>query len=252
MAKFDNNTEKETKLEVVPDKETVEVGKETSQGTLNIIEKFLNMIDKYGIKKIFEAMLLVVLLVFLMIFAFNPDVVFQSYDKYKAKEHAEAMTERFENTPLIQEALDEYRKDVNASRVAIFELHNSTNSLDGMPFLFASLTYESLNPVLMSAANEFDNVRLSLYPIATYLRQHEVWYGKVEDLKDIDAIAYQRLRLLNARVVAFRMIKVDETPNAVVLCIFNDGVEVEDKEEAIQKGYELSYEVAGLLSLKNK
>ena len=249
MAKFDN---KEKKYGLVPEKETVETVKESSQGTMNLVEKFLNMIDKYGVKKIFEAMLLVVLLIFLMIFSFNPDVVFKAYDEYKEKAHNTAMVERLDNTPLIQDILDDYRRDVDASRVAIFELHNSTNSLEGMPFLFASMTYESINPGLTSAAIEFDNLRLSLYPLATYLREHEVWYGKVDDLEPIDHIAWQRLKILNAKYVAFRLLEYEKMPNAVVVSVFNEGTEFKDVESVIEKSYVMTYKVAGLLSVKQK
>lgn len=240
----------ETRLEF--DKEQVEAMGEAHNGTANIVEKFLGMIDKFGIRKILEAMLLVVLFVFLTIFAFKPETVFGAYDKYRENQHTERMAERLDNTPLIQKALDDYRHDVDASRVAIFELHNSTNSLDGMPFLFASMTYESINPGLMSAAMEFDNVRLSLYPIATYLREHEVWYGKVDDLDQIDHIAWQRLKILNAKYVAFRLLENERVPNAVVVSIFNEGTEVVNVDYVKEKSYMMTYRVNELLSVKKK
>lgn len=240
----------ETRLEM--DKEQVETMTQAHDGTANLVERLLGMIDKFGIRKIFEAMLLVVLFVFLTMFAFNPEKVFTAYDNYKEEQHTERMAERLDNTPLVQAAIDEYRHKVNASRVAVFELHNSTNSLEGMPFLFASMTYESINPGLMSAAMEFDNIRLSLYPICTYLRNKEVWYGKVDDLEPIDHIAWQRLKILNAKYVAFRMLENEKVPNAVVVSIFNDGVDIEDVEFVKEESYKMTYKVNNLLSVKSK
>lgn len=240
----------ETRLEM--DKEQVETMTEAHNGAANLVERFLGMIEKFGIRKIFEAMLLVVLFVFLTMFAFNPDKVFSAYDNYKEAQHTERMTERLDNTPLVQAALDEYRHKVDASRVAVFELHNSTNSLEGMPFLFASMTYESINQGLMSAAMEFDNVRLSLYPICTYLRKHNVWYGKVDDLESVDYIAWQRLKILNAKYVAFRMLENDKVPYAVVVSVFNEGMEIGDVEYVKEESYKMTYKINGLLSVKSK
>ena len=115
MAKFEKD---ETRLEFESGK--VEATTGAHNGVMNIMEKFLSLIDKFGIRKIFEAMLLIVLFVFLTIFAFKPESVFKAYDNYKEIQHNERMVERLDNTPLIQNTIDEYRKKVNASRVAVF------------------------------------------------------------------------------------------------------------------------------------
>ena len=247
MAKFEKD---ETRLEFESGK--VEATTGAHNGVMNIMEKFLSLIDKFGIRKIFEAMLLIVLFVFLTIFAFKPESVFKAYDNYKETQHNERMVERLDNTPLIQNTIDEYRKKVNASRVAVFELHNSTNSLEGMPFLFASLTYESISPALTSAAKEFDNVRLSLYPIISYLRENEIWYGKVEDLMVLDHIAYQRLVLLEAKYVGFRILETDRVPSALVITIFNGGTDIQDVKRVKEESLMMTYKVNSLLSVKTK
>lgn len=247
MAKFEKD---ETRLEF--ENEKVEATTGAHNGTMNIMEKFLSLIDRFGIRKIFEAMLLVVLFVFLTIFAFKPESVFNAYDKYKETQHNERMVERLDNTPLIQETIDEYRNKVGASRVAVFELHNSTNSLEGMPFLFASMTYESINPALESAAKEYDNVRLSLHPIISYLRDNEVWYGKIEDLVELDHIAYQRLRVIEAKYVGFKLLETDRVPTALVVTIFNEGSNIQNLKYVKEESFMMTYKVNALLSVKKK
>lgn len=248
MAKFDEP--KESKLEAIEESmDRVEAIEKKHSATLNFIEKFLEMISRHGVKRIFEAMLLVVLVVFLSVFTFNPHIVFKAYDDYKVKEHTTAMQERIDNTPLIQDALEEFRTSIGASRAWVFELHNSTNSLDGMPFLFASMTYESVTPSLNTAAFEFDNIRLSLYKLATYLRNNEMWYGNVVDMEEIDRIAYQQLRIFNLSYAGFKMLNVEGTPNAILCFAYNDGHEDIDETIVMGKWMVAAYKINGLLTL---
>ncbi len=251
MAKFDE--QKETTLEAVEvAKGQVEVTEKKTDTAMNVLDRFLSMISAHGVKRIFEAMLLAVLIVFLSIFMFNPHAVFKAYDDYKVREHTAAMQERVDNTPLIQEELDEFRTSIGASRAFVFELHNSTNSLDGMPFLFASMTYESVSPTLNTAAFEFDNVRLSLYKLATYLRQNEVWYGDVDEMEEIDRIVYHQLGIFNLGYAGFKMLKVEGYPNAILCFAFNEGSEPANEDVLLAKWTLASHKINGLLTLSKE
>jgi hypothetical protein len=168
-------------------------------------------------------------------------------DQYREQKHNERMVERMNNTPLIQAELDKFRLRYNASWVSIWELHNSTNNLDGMPFLFASLTYESMNPVLTPIAEQFDNVRLSLYPLATYLRENEMWCGDVEELKDIDNSAYYRAKALGIKFLGFKLMDVDGAPNAILSCAFVEGTDIPDLNNIKENCVYTSYKVNSLL-----
>ena len=162
------------------------------------------------------------------------------------------MVERMNNTPLIQAELDKFRLRTDASWVSIWELHNSTNNLDGMPFLFASLTYESMNPALTPIAEQFDNVRLSLYPLASYLREREMWYGDVEGLKDIDNSAYYRAKALGIKYLGFRLMEIENSPNAVMSFAFVEGARLPDENAMVQDWVMASYKVNSLLSVGGK
>lgn len=216
------------------------------------LDKFLLMLNKYSAKKILEAMLFIVLMVLLGIFAFKPEVAFKSYDDYREKSHNERMEKRNNNTPLVQEELDRLRVRYDASWVSVWELHNNTNNLDGLPFIFASLNYESMYPGLTPIAEQFDNVRLSLYPLSTFLRKNEMWYGDVEDLKDIDYTAYYRAKALNIKYLGFTLMEVEHAPNAVLSFAFVEGMEPDDLEDFVQAWVRASYKINGLLTVDRK
>ena len=158
------------------------------------------------------------------------------------------MEERMNNTPYIQAELDKFRLQYNASWVSVWEMHNSTNNLDGLPFLFASLTYESMNPALTPIADQFDNVRLSLYPLTSYLRSNEMWYGNVEELQEIDNSAYYRAKALGISFLGFKMMETENTPNAVMSFAFV-GTETPPTNDFVQSWILASYKINSLLTL---
>jgi hypothetical protein len=118
-----------------------------------------------------------------------------------------------------------------------------------MPFLFASLTYESMNPVLTPIAEQFDNVRLSLYPLGSYLREKEMWFGSVEDLKEVDNSAYYRAKALGIKYLGFRLMEIEGSPNAMMSFAYVEGAEVPDENELVQNWIMSSYKVNSLLSV---
>ena len=252
MAEFDKKVVEETKLEEQP--VVQETTEETPAGRVNAtmswVDKFLKMINKYSVKKILQAMLLLFLLVFLGLFTFKPEKIFETYENYRERTHNERMDRRTNNTPLIQNELDNLRVRYNASWVSVWELHNNTNNLDGLPFIFASLNYESMNPGLIPIAEQFDNVRLSLYPLSTYLREHEMWYGDVEGLKEIDYSAYYRAKALGISYVGFKLMQVEGAPNAVLSFAYVEGSEMPNMEDFVQSWILASYKINGLLRIE--
>ena len=118
-----------------------------------------------------------------------------------------------------------------------------------MPFLFASLTYESMNPALTPIAEQFDNVRLSLYPLASYLREKEMWYGSVEDIKEVDNTAYYRAKALGIKYLGFRMMEIEGSPNAVLSFAYVEGADIPNENTLVQEWIMTSYKVNTLLSV---
>ena len=221
----------------------------TTNATLGWMEVIHKFIKKNGFKKLVMDLIAVCVVVFIALWIFQPGVFSNRLDQYREAKHAEKMTERMNNTPLIQTELDKFRLKTDASWVSIWELHNSTNNLDGMPFLFASLTYESMNPALTPIAEQFDNVRLSLYPLASYLREREMWYGDVEAIKEVDNTAYYRAKALGIKYLGFRLMEIDGSPNAVMSFAYVEGPEVPPENALVQEWMMTSYKVNSLLSV---
>lgn len=221
----------------------------TTNATFGWVESINKFIKKNGFKKLVMDLIAVCVVVFVALWIFQPGVFSNRLDQYREAKHAEKMTERMNNTPLIQAELDKFRLKTDASWVSIWELHNSTNNLDGMPFLFASLTYESMNPALTPIAEQFDNVRLSLYPLASYLREREMWYGDVEAIKEVDNTAYYRAKALGIKYLGFRLMEIEGSPNAVMSFAYVEGPEIPSGNALVQEWMMTSYKVNSLLSV---
>jgi len=256
MAEFDKEKElEETTLEPVNENEEKEPSTQVEkvETSLKWVDKVLKLLNKYSAKKLLQAILVVFLIIFLGMFAFNPESIFQSYENYREQTHNERMDKRTDVTPQIQEELDRLRKQYNASWVSIWEFHNNTNNLDGLPFIFVSLNYESMNPALIPIAEQFDDVRVSLYPLVTYLRQNEMWYGDVDALREIDNTAYYRAKALGIKYIGFRIMDIDGTPNAAISFAFVEGSELpENMNSFIQSWVTSSYRINSLLAIKKK
>ena len=224
----------------------------STKATIGWVEYIHKFIAKSGFKKLFVDIAALAAVVIMGIWIFQPGLISNRLDQYRETRHAEKMVERMNNTPLVQAELDKFRLFTDASWVSVWEFHNSTNNLDGMPFLFASLTYESMNPSLTPIAEQFDNVRLSLYPLSSYLMQHEMWYGDVEALQEIDNTAYYRAKALGITYLGFRLMEVEKNaPSAVLSFAFVEGMPVPPERDIVQNWVMTSYKVNSLLTVSS-
>ena len=221
----------------------------TTNATIGWLDTIHKFVHKNGFKKLVMDLIAVCAVVFIGLWIFQPGIFSNRMDQYRESKHAEKMVERMNNTPLIQSELDKFRLYTDAAWVSVWELHNSTNNLDGMPFLFASLTYESMNPGLTPIAEQFDNVRLSLYPLSTYLREHEMWYGDVESLKDVDNTAYYRAKALGITFLGFRLMEIENAPNALMSFAYTDGTDAPPTGDFVQSWVLSSYKINSLLTV---
>lgn len=255
MAEFEKEKElQETTLEPQVEQEKNESTdvKGNVDATMNWLDKALNLLNKYSAKKILQAILVVFVVIFMALFAFKPESIFKSYDEYKAKAHSERMDTRNNNTPLIQSELDNLRVRYGATWVSVWELHNNTNNLDGLPFIFASLNYESVKPGAIPISDQFGELRLSLHPLSTYLRKNDMWYGSVEELKEIDYSGYYRAKALDIEYLGFKIMDVEDSPNAALSFAFVEGTELPNMEEFIASWVRTSYKINGLLTVEKK
>lgn len=221
----------------------------TTNATIGWYKTISKFIHEHGFKNLVMGVISVAIFVFIALWIFQPGIFVERFKRYEDEQHEYRKELRTNNTPLVQEELNKLREQYNVSWAAVWELHNSTNNLDGMPFLFASLTYESLNPALTPIAQQFDELRLSLHPLATYLEKNELWCGHVDELKDIDIAAYYRAKALNIEYLGFKLLSVNGEPKAVLSVAFVEGCPTPDFNKLKESCYLTSYKISSLLTI---
>ena len=162
---------------------------------LSFFEKTVQVVDKYGSWKVFQA--IIYLGLFLFIIFYIPAITkatvervttesINSADKDKETKHLENLELRKEMQPQIYAILGTFLEKTRADRAFIVELHNGSNNLNGVPFLHGSVTYDKSREGLEPIDEDYQNLSLSRFSLSTYLHANYNYIGSVEKLSTID------------------------------------------------------------------
>ena len=166
---------------------------DTEKG-LGVIDKALEMVQKYKMVTIFKAIFIIILAAATIGFVNHPTWVFEKYQEWENKQHTQKLTHRLEHNEKLHILTEKLLYRVNADRVLLLELHNGNSGLGGFPFAKCSATYEALNDGIVPVADQYQELNLSLMPFAHKLFQEGYWCGDTQDLKEIDkALCYRML-----------------------------------------------------------
>lgn len=190
------------------------------------IEKLAAIIDKYGLKKIAYAIILLFMAIILGMFAFAPEVFVEKIEKAQEEAHATAVVKRIKSEPEIRSTLTDLRKEAASSRVFVLETHNGGTNFANLPFLYVDLTYAEPSASLSWLESEYKNVRLSRYPFATKLFEDSYWAGSIDELKDFDEELYLRLSKEGVRYMGAIMIYGQHLPSGTLGIIYTEDDEI--------------------------
>lgn len=191
--------------------------------SLTLVEKVLQICDKYSVWKIMKALSILILVSYVCWFAFNPSRIFELYDKYREKEHEKLLERRLDTNPKIQMHCNSLLAKSGADRVLFLELHNGTISTGGLPFQYASSSCEALNEGVMPVADQYENVSLSLLPFSNYLFENKFYSGDIDGLQTIDKSLMYRMMSNNVTHCAMTVVEgVDKPVGLLVLTYTGD------------------------------
>jgi hypothetical protein len=130
--------------------------------------------------------------------------------KIKAEEedrHAYLVNQRIEISPKIRSELKDLLIRLGATRASICEMHNGTNNLAGIPFLYLDMTYEEISPQVNYVIDDFKNFNLAKYPfIASHIKDTH-WIGSIEELKKEDPYLASRIEINNTEYGAVMVLR---------------------------------------------
>lgn len=177
----------------------------------NYLNKILELFKTYGYPKIFFTFILCTIMFLIGAITWKVatgDVIDRTLESIIENQQA-LDKHRMEINPKVISLLDKTRVDTDASRVLIFEYHNGTKSLIGIPFLYADMTYESYHPSIIPYVDEFSSLNTSKFPIFNYIACNDYWDGTIEELKAIDRRFAMRLESENVEYVFIKVLPLD-------------------------------------------
>lgn len=187
------------------------------------LERFLELLTKYGFWKILGATIGIAIVSIMLYFALNWQKGFELYDAWKARQHDDKMELRMEIGPKIQTLTDKLTFTVNATRTVVLEMHNGNTGNGGLPFTKCTATYESLNIGKMPVAEQYQEQNMSLIPFASFLFKRGYWCGSIEEIESIDRALYYKMKMngvehfaactiegIDNKAIAFMIVTFDE------------------------------------------
>jgi hypothetical protein len=202
--------------------ENIQINIDNTDDAIGWLERFLELLNKYGFWKILGATVGIIIVSVMLYFAFNWEKGFEVYDAWKTRQHTADMEQRMEVGPKIQSVIDKLTYKINASRVVILELHNGNTGGGGLPFTKCSATYESLNLGVYPVGSQYQDHNMSLMPFAHHLFKTGYWCSDVDELENIDRALYYKMKGNDTEHFSACVIEgVDNKPIAFMIVSFD-------------------------------
>lgn len=163
------------------------------------------------------------------------------------KEHEKLVKHRVNISPKIDNELKDLLIELKADRVCLCEMHNGTNNLSGLPFLYADMAYEVDGHDIEDVSDEFKNVNLSKYPLIGNHFDEGIFLSSVEEIEKEDPKFALRLRCTGSEYFAGMVINGIENPIGILIVTFNKGDVRPSKVEIIAAMNKTSQVISSLM-----
>lgn len=192
-----------------------------------IFQKSVEWSKKYSFIDMFKGLFALIVSAAVLFIFLNPSYFLERYEQFKDKKHTEEVDKRLAISPKINFILEKLLVSTKCDRSFLIELHNGTNNLNGLPFLFGDMTYEEVsNDNLEYISELYQNVPLSRFPISQELFEDGYWYGSINELSTIDKRLSSRMSINGTDWTALILLKGAEQYLGVIGISFTDSLSV--------------------------
>lgn len=168
---------------------------------LGFLEKMVKMVEKYGLLKIFKALLVLAIFIYILYCGAHLDQIIEKISRQTIKTeqverieaHDRALAVRQSIKPKMDKLLHDAMLSMDADRVFVLEMHNGTNNTAGLPFIYGEMTYESVAEGIHHIDEDYQNLNLSRFSLPLYIENAHYWMGGIDELKKIDPKFASRL-----------------------------------------------------------
>lgn len=219
---------------------------------LSFLERVIKIVDKYGLPRIFKAILVIVAFFVVIYNGSNVSNIVEYVLKKQEIEHSEALEYRRKISPKIELCLSQLLLNSGGDRAFILEMHNGTSNVSGLPFYYGEMTYERVTNRTYHIDEDYRNLNLSRFPFIYYLDEHNSWHGSIDELSKIDDKISMRLKSNDVTYAFFDCLHGMETPIGFIgLTFCNDNYPDDKKIQEIVRILNVaSKQVSGELDMK--
>lgn len=215
----------------------------------SILERLVGMLDKYGVMKVLLGICLMIFLSYGIFVALNPGYFVEKYTTKLDEIHNKQLTERMEMVEIVNGEIEKIKSKTNADRVFVIEFHNSVKSIEGFPFAFGSMNFETCKDNIYYVSDEYTNFNLSKYKLISYIYNNNIFMGNVEKVKEIDNRLYYKFISNDVKKIYLIKIEGMNMPTGILGVTFCDeNIEINDqyimsvlRQEAVRLGVVMSH-----------
>lgn len=226
---------------------------------LGFLEKVILIVEKYGLFRIFKALFVMAVFIYVMYNAQNFDSIIkeivktemESHNDDMKTEHDAAMEVRRNVDSKIQSILKEILLKTDADRVFVMEFHNGNNNTSGLPFIYGELTYEVEAAGIASVADDYNNLNLSRFTFPTYLESKQMWIGEIEELANVDTRLSKRLSSNDVTYFAIIRLHGLNNPLGYMGISYCNGKTHDDSTELEMEMVRAGQQLSSLLDVSN-
>lgn len=199
---------------------------EDGEKTISWLDKTVNIINTYGMGKVLQAFVIVLMSIF-SVMLYNAVDNIDLIEKFLSSEsvkHTTGSEIRIDVNPKIMKTLTKMVYTMEGDRVSIIEMHNGKENPTNLPFIYCDMTYEETRDRVQYISEEYENMNMSKFTFPSYVYEHRFFIGSVEEMMAIDKKLAMRLDMNNVNYVGiiiirttvdigFLMISYENVPN---------------------------------------
>lgn len=191
-------------------------GSNNAGNVIGWVEKLSNIIKKFGVQNIIITIVMLFVVIVVGQVAFNPEGIMKRIEEAQKEQHEELIAKRLSINSSMRETLIDLKAMTNADRVFVFESHNGGENLNGLPFIYADLTYAEPKKTASWLIDEYKNVRIARYALSNKLYDETYVFLSLNDIKELDLELYYRLEKEDVKYLVLMMMYSNKTPIGIL------------------------------------